>query len=122
MLSATNPEPPQVIAEVLAGDGMSMAEAARLVPAFRPGRPTNAATIWRWSARGVRLPNGLVVKLETCRCGGRQMTSHAALGRFIRAQTPSADADPGPVQVRPTPAQRNRLAQRASEELDRIGI
>src|SRR5690348_1694058 len=95
--NSTVTEHPQVIDEVLAGDALSLAEAARLVPAFRPGKPTHAATIWRWAARGVRLPYGTVLKLETCRCGGRQMTSRAALGRFIAAQTPPADTDPGPM-------------------------
>src|SRR5262245_55514838 len=116
MPTATNNDPPQVIAEVLAGDAISLAEAARLVPAFRLGKPTNAATIWRWSAKGVRLPSGQVVKLESCRCGGRQVTSRAALARFIRAQTPESDTDPGPVPAQPTPASRNRIARRASAE------
>jgi hypothetical protein len=115
-------EQPQIIAEVLAGEGISLAEAAHLVPSFRPGRPTNAATVWRWSARGVRLHNGLVVKLETCRIGGRQMTSRAALGRFIAAQTLLFDVEPGPTPAPPTPARRSRLARRASEELERLGI
>jgi hypothetical protein len=118
----TTTEQPPVIAEVLAGDGLSLAEAARVVPAFRPGKPTHAATVWRWASKGVRLDNGTVVKLETCRIGGRQMTSRAALGRFIKAQTPPADMDMGPMPAQTTPAKRNRRAKRASEELDRIGI
>jgi hypothetical protein len=122
MSSTTTTEPPQVIAEVLAGDGLSLAEAARVVPSFRPGKPTHGATVWRWAAKGVRLPNGQLVKLETCRIGGRQMTSRAALGRFIEAQTPPADTDPGPTPVPPTPAKRKQAATRASEELNRIGI
>ncbi len=121
-MSSTTTEPPQVIAEVLAGDGLSLAEAARVVPAFRPGKPTHAATLWRWAAKGVRLDNGTIVRLETCRIGGRQMTSRAALGRFIAAQTPPADTDPKPIPAPTTPAKRNRLATRASEELNRLGI
>lgn len=112
----------QVIDEILAGDGISLAQAARLVPAFRPGRPTNPATVWRWAAKGVRLSNNTVIKLETCRIGGRQMTSRAALGRFIAAQTMPADVEPGPTPAATTPAKRNRQATRASEELDRIGV
>ena len=112
----------QVIKEVLGGDGLSLADAAGLVPAFRPGRPTNAATVWRWAAKGVRLPDGTRIKLETCRIGGRQMTSRAALGRFIAAQTPPADTESVPTPAAATPARRGRLAARASEELDRIGV
>lgn len=121
-MSPTTAEQPQVIAEVLAGDGLSLAEAARLVPAFRPGKPTHASTVWRWAAKGVRLPDGQLVKLEVVRLGGRQMTTRGALARFIGAQTPPADADPGPVPAPPTPARRNRRAKWASEELDRLRI
>jgi hypothetical protein len=112
----------QVIDESLGGDGLSLAEAARLVPAFRPGKPTNASTVWRWSAKGVRLPDGRRTRLETCRIGGRKMTSRAALGRFIQAQTRLADMEPSPVSAPPTLTRRHRMTQRASEELDRIGI
>ena len=122
MQIATNTQSPPVIAEVLAGDGLSLAEAARVVPSFRPGRPTHAATIWRWATKGVRLQDGSLVRLETCRIGGRQMTSRAALGRFIRAQTPLADTEPGPMRARLTPAQQNAQATQASDELDRLGI
>lgn len=111
-----------VIDEILAGDGLSLADAARHVPSFRPGRPTHAATIWRWATKGVRLHDGTVIKLETCRCGGRQMTSRAALGRFIRAQTPEADIVCTPTPAAATPARRKRSCEHAEKELDRIGI
>jgi hypothetical protein len=119
---AATVEQPQVIVEILGGDALSLAQAAKLVPAFRTGRPTHTATVWRWSAKGVRLAGGQKVKLETCRLGGRQMTSRAALGRFIAAQTPLEDTDPAPMPAPLPQAKRNRLATRASEELDRIGI
>jgi hypothetical protein len=122
MPSATTAPTPPVIAEVLAGDGLSLAEAARVVPAFRAGRPTHSATLWRWAAKGVRLHDGSVIKLETCRIGGRQMTSRAALGRFIRAQTPPTDMSLGHVCQDSTPTQQNNSAARATAELDRRGI
>jgi len=112
----------QIIHEVLSGDSLSLAEAARLVPAFRPGKPTHTSTVWRWSAKGVRLHDGTIVKLETCRIGGRQMTSRAALARFIAAQTPPAETDSRPMPVPASPAKRNRMATRASKALDEIGI
>jgi hypothetical protein len=115
-------EQPQVVKEVLAGDGLSLAEAGRLVPPFRPGRPTNPATIWRWSAKGIRLPDGTVIKLETCRVGGRKMTSRAALGRFILAQTPQSETDPGPLPAASLPSRRNRSVIHASRVLDRLGL
>jgi hypothetical protein len=115
-------EASQVIDEVLAGDALSLAEAARLVPAYRAGKPTHAATVWRWAAKGIRLRDGQLVRLETCRIGGRQMTSRGALSRFISAQTPSTDTDPRRMPAPPTQAKLNRVATRASKELDRIGI
>ena len=119
----TSPPPsPSVIDEVLAGDALSMADAAQLVPQFRPGRPTHASTLWRWASKGVRLHDGTVIRLETCRCGGRQMTSRAALGRFIAAQTPPSESNPGPVPAPATPAKRKRTAEHVERELDRIGI
>jgi hypothetical protein len=122
MQSTTDSPSPPIIAEILAGDSLSLAEAARVVPAFRPGRPTHTATLWRWAAKGVRLNDGSVIKLETCRIGGRQMTSRAALGRFIRAQTPQADMAPGTAHEQSTGAYPSKSAARASAELDRLGI
>src|SRR5207248_1081375 len=110
MKSATNSP---VIAEILAGDGLSLAEAARVVPAFRSGKPTHTATLWRWAAKGVRLRDGTVVRLETCRIGGRQMTSRAALGRFIAAQT-----WPCSLPTEPPRARQSETAKAASEELN----
>jgi len=121
-MNSTVTEQPQVIAEVLAGDGFSLAEAARVVPAFRAGKPTHPATVWRWAAKGIRLPGGQLVKLEMCRIGGRQLTSRAALARFMGALTPPTDTDPEPASAPSTPAKRTRLATRVSEELDRLGI
>jgi hypothetical protein len=111
-----------IIREILNGEGLSLAEAARLVPCFRPGRATHTATIWRWAARGVRLAEGSVVRLETCRIGGRQMTTRGALERFIRAQTPSDESQPDLHPGRPSPARRVRQATRASDALDRLGF
>jgi hypothetical protein len=112
----------QVITEVLAGDALSLAAAAKLLPSYRHGKPTNPATLWRWASKGVRLHDGTVVRLETCRCGGRQMTSRAALARFIEAQTPRQDQDPTPVPAPRTPTQKRRTAEHAARELDRIGL
>jgi hypothetical protein len=112
---------PDVISEVLAGDGLSLAQAARVVPAFRAGRPTHVATIWRWAAKGVRIGGGRVVKLETCRVGGRQLTSRAALSRFILAQSATNSAE-STLPVQKTPAQKNRLARIAKDKLDKLGM
>ncbi|MFO0938307.1 MAG: DUF1580 domain-containing protein [Gemmataceae bacterium] len=45
-------------------------------------------TVHRFRLRGVRLPDGLRVKLETIKIGGRVFTSRQAAERFIRATNP----------------------------------
>lgn len=47
------------------------------VPKLIPGRPP-AATVWRWTKRGIR---GTL--LETDSIGGRVLTSHEAVHRFL---------------------------------------
>jgi hypothetical protein len=49
------------------------------VPKLIPNRP-NFSTIWRWTRKGIR---GEV--LETYRIGGRVVTSHQAVHRFLEA-------------------------------------
>lgn len=112
--------PPEIAAEVSAGLGLSLVEAAHRVPAYRPGKATHAATIWRWVLTGIRLPDGSRLHLEACRLGGRWLTSEAAISRFIAAQTPATSTAPTPPVH--TPRQRQRSATKASERLDRIGI
>ncbi len=48
----------------------------------RLGRRVGPATIWRWRLKGI---NG--EKLQCIRCGARWMTTVAAFGEFLRAQT-----------------------------------
>jgi hypothetical protein len=63
----------------------SFAETARRLPALRGGKPVNPATVWRWTTRGVRSRNGVLVRLEAIRVGGTCCTSDEALHRFFRA-------------------------------------
>lgn len=62
----------------------------------RLGKRISPATLWRWRLKGV---NG--VRLQCLRLGGSWLTSDAAFGEFLRAQTrnvlaacagPTADA------------------------------
>jgi hypothetical protein len=79
-----------VIDELLEGKALSIAEAAALVPSFRPGRATHPATIARWITDGIPMPDGSRLHLEACRVGGRLVTTKAALARFIAAQNAAA--------------------------------
>ena len=70
----------------------SFAEAARRLPALRRSKPVNPSTLWRWTTRGVRARDGLLVRLEAIKVGGTCCTSDQALQRFFRAL--SADDSP----------------------------
>ena len=63
----------------------SFAEAARRLPALRAGKPVNPSTLWRWTTRGVRARDGLIVRLESIKVGGTCCTSDEALLRFFHA-------------------------------------
>jgi hypothetical protein len=67
----------------------SFTEAARRLPALRGGKPVNPSTVWRWTSRGVRNRDGVLVRLETIKLGGTCCTSDEALVRFFRALTDS---------------------------------
>jgi hypothetical protein len=68
----------------------SLAEAARRLPALRGSKPVNPSTVWRWTTRGVRNRDGVLVRLETIKLGGTCCTSDQALVRFFRALTADA--------------------------------
>jgi hypothetical protein len=70
----------------------SFAEAAKRLPALRGGKPVNPSTLWRWTTRGVRARNSILVRLEAIKVGGTCCTSDEALRRFFHAL--SADDQP----------------------------
>src|SRR5260370_34497545 len=98
---------------------ISLAQAARRLPAGRLDRPVSPETLTRWIIKGVPLPDGRVDKLDGVRLGSRWITSEEAVARFVAAQTPDVDRamDP-PKPVRPN----DRAAARAGERLKVIGI
>jgi hypothetical protein len=97
---------------------LSLAEAAKRIPPFRPGRAVSVSCITRWILQGVRTPQGRL-RLEAVRIGGRWVTSLEALERFIAGQTPNlADR----LQLPRTPAARRRAIERAEARLQKIGL
>lgn len=110
-----------VIDEIMAGSGKSCTGAARHFPAHRgEGDSLDPSSVWRWMTRGISLPDGRRAKLEAARIGGRVLTSEQAIRRFISAQIADGPAEPTPTPR--TPRQRERAAERAGEQLERIGI
>jgi hypothetical protein len=102
---------------------LSLPQAARRFPPYRQDRPVNPSTVWRWISAGVKLPDGRRVKLGAVRLSGRWLTSVEAIERFIAAQTPDLDAGvPASTPPPRTSGQRRRVAEKAGEELERMGV
>jgi hypothetical protein len=106
------------LVERLLGEGpIGFAEVAERLGRLEGRGPVAPATIARWAARGVKVPDGRRVKLEVVRVAGRYATSWPAVVRFLAAQQP-ADAAPAPR----SPAQQRRSSERAADELAKSGI
>jgi hypothetical protein len=97
---------------------ISLAQAARLLPPGRRGRPVTLSCVLRWILDGVKIPAGRV-RLEAIRIGGRWLTSIEAMERFAARQTP--DLEGNSLVMRPPGSQR-RTAQRAAEQLTKKGV
>jgi hypothetical protein len=100
---------------------LSLAQAARRFPPARLGRPVCPATVWRWCRQGVKVRGVGIVRLECVRLSGRWLTSVEAISRFVARQTPLPEGKT-PVQLPRTPAGRQKAAERAGKELEKIGI
>ncbi|MBP3956853.1 DUF1580 domain-containing protein [Gemmata sp. G18] len=113
---------PQVLTEIQAGDGLSLARAGRLFPGHRGGVAVDPSTVFRWVTAGARGTNGDRVKLEAVRVGGRWLTSHAAVARFVTVLTAVSEQ---PVAVPPSVTRssntRRKTAERAAEKLKQMG-
>jgi hypothetical protein len=99
---------------------LSLAQAAKILPAGRNGKKAHPATIFRWIAKGAKDPDGQLVRLDGLRVGGRWLTSKEALQRFAERLTPELDRQPA-FHVR-TARQRQLASERAGRELERLGI
>ena len=110
-----------VLSEIVAGKGLSLTQAAKRFPSARQGRPVHSSCVWRWMRDGVRLRDGLIVRLEAAKISGRWLTSEPALARFIAAQTPPLEGE-APMGIPRTATKRQRAAERAGQELEVLGI
>jgi hypothetical protein len=109
---------PQVLAEIRAGDGLSISRAGHQFPAARGDGPgVDHSTTFRWATLGVKLPDGSRLKLEAVRVGGRWLTSNAAIARFVKAQTDIANPSPVPTPKTRTPSARQKAIDAANKRL-----
>jgi hypothetical protein len=104
---------PDLLSETL----IDFAAVGQRIPG-RSGKRLNPTTVWRWSAQGVKAPDGRRVHLETIRAGGRTLTSVEAVGRFVAALTPRVEGTTPPTR---TPNERRKASDRAAKELERMG-
>jgi hypothetical protein len=107
------------LVENLASEGfIPMESVAAIYASGHGGRPPHKSTPTRHALKGVRGPDGNIVKLESCKVGGRLVTSRAAVLRFLSALNAAPEHTDRHKPA--TPASSNRRASKASAELDAI--
>ena len=109
----------EMVNRLLSEDKLSMRQAGKLMGDVQGQPPIHPTTVARWCLKGIKIRSGVVARLDHIRVGGRLLTSRQAITRWLAVQTETtATEDIGPR----TPAQRNRAADQAAEELERLGI
>jgi hypothetical protein len=110
----------QTMVEILLteGDKLGMGKAGEWIGSNQGGPSVHATTVTRWCLRGVRLAGGARIRLEHFRCGGKLLTTKAAIVRFLAAQTENPGNLPNPR----TPTERTRAAALSAAELESFGI
>jgi hypothetical protein len=108
---------------------LSLAEAVRLLPPSRNGRPVHVGTATRWIIDGVSGRAGQIIRLRATRLPGRWVVTHAALAEFLDALTRNRTENTVSTTVNPAttadvhpPIRRRREIERASRKLDEFGI
>jgi Protein of unknown function (DUF1580) len=105
----------------LQGPYISLARACQDLPGYRGKARLHPATLTRWILRGIRGADGTRVRLTAVRCGGRWLTSTAAMAEFQAALTaaslPPADLG-GPIR---SPSARSRVSADAEARLIAAG-
>ncbi len=123
MQATTNISRASLLSETL----ISFGQAARRLPPCREGKPVSPSTPFRWAKNGIRRADGVLVRLEAIRAGGRWLTSAEALARFCeRLTAPHSGRDLDTQSALPadtrTPGQRQRASELAASDLERKGL
>lgn len=108
-----------LLSEIERGEGLGLAAAGRLFPAFRGQGSVGPSTVFRWITKGTKAANGSLVKLHAARVGSRWLTTRSAVTRFVAALTEAAD--PIAVPASRTPAQRGKASEAAARKLEQMG-
>ena len=103
--------------------GLTLAEAAALIPSARPGCKTHVSRIARKIVRGEVLPDGTRDRLEAIRIGSQWITTARCIRehgeRVAAAYVGQGDAAPP---SRPSSASSRVSAELAARELDVLGF
>jgi transposase-like protein len=101
--------PPDLAAEIIAGDAITINEIARQFN-------VSPSTAFRWLMRGLPNASGERVRLQGLRRGKVWLSSRAALQRFLSALPVSSSAPTAPA-IR-SPSKRERDTARAKQSLN----
>jgi hypothetical protein len=104
-----------LLSEVEAGGGISLDAAGRMYG-------VNGSTVFRHHRRGVKLPDGSLVRLQALRIGRKIVTTKEAVRRFLEVLNSTADpAMAEQAAALRSPAARQRNSAKASAALDAAG-
>jgi Protein of unknown function (DUF1580) len=100
--------------DTLTENVLSLADAAKTLPARRGGKRPHVSCLYRWAQHGCR-----GIRLETLQCGGTKITSLEALQRFFERLGAASSGEIPPTR---SARQREQAILRAERELDRQGV
>lgn len=106
----SKPLPTQLLSEIEGGTGVPTGPASRILGGCDP------STVFRLMARGTRLADGTVVKLESVRIGHKWWTSRPAIARYLTAiNNPAAE------EIAARPAKKRKQKSNSNERLAAMG-
>lgn len=108
------------VANLLARNWLSVAQACRLYPGNRGNRSLAPSSMTRWITKGCRARNGQLVKLKATRCGSRWLIDPDDLAAFFEALADTT-GPPEKTPTRPASPPRPARVERAVNELERRG-
>ncbi len=97
--------------DLIEKEGLTLTEAAALLPGRKPGKRLYVNTIRRWCMKGLRN-----VRLRSVLIGGHRLTTRRWLQEFIQALSEAHEPEEFSPPVIRTPRQRKSAAERAVEE------
>jgi hypothetical protein len=104
-----------LLSEVESGSGISLDAAGRLYG-------VNGSTVFRHHRRGVKLPDGSIVRLQALRIGRKIRTTKEAVRRFLEALNSTAEPATGEQAAPPrSPSARQRHSAKANQSLAASG-